>query len=216
MSPQTVLSSIRDEIVESTAAFWTDAEIYRHMWHAEYILADATNCTEATTAITTVTNQSDYTTPANVLHYLRVEYNNATLKRIGKPERDAMEFRTYGGTFSAGNPEFYLQFGDLITFHPVPNAAKTVNIDHVKRPAEITTASTQFTVPEQFQFYVKDYAVYRCLSKDGDNVRSDRYLNLWNDNLKKSKQEWADRNGTGRYQVVKSEDFFPSTDLGPI
>lgn len=216
MSPQTLLASIRDEIVEATASFWTDAEVYRYMWHAEYILADATNCTEATTAITTITNQSDYTTPANVLHYLRVEYNNSTLKRIGKSDRDSLEFRPSGGTFSAGTPYCYLQFGDLTTLYPTPNAAKTVNIDFVKRPAEITTASTQFTIPEQFQFYIKDYAIYRCLSKDDKNQEAQIYLGLWNDNLKQARKEWTDRNGTGRFRTVKSEEFYPTTDLGPF
>ena len=216
MSPQTLLTSIRDELAESSAAYWTDAELYRHMWHGEYILADKTNCTEATTAITTVTSQSDYTSPATTLHYLRVEYNNVKLKRISKQERDAIEFRSYGGSFTAGNPQFFMEFGNKLTLYPVPDNAKTVNIDHVKRPDEITTASTQFTIPEQFQFYIKDYVMSRALPKDEQQSLGRDYTQKWKEDLVTATQEWVDRNSTGRYSTVKSEDVFPTTEIGII
>jgi hypothetical protein len=39
MTPAQALTRVRTQINETTAAFWTDAEIYGYMWEAECILA---------------------------------------------------------------------------------------------------------------------------------------------------------------------------------
>jgi hypothetical protein len=187
MTPNQVLETIRDQVYETSANFWSDAEIYRYMWTAECELASLIECTEATcTAIPTVANQQEYTKPTNLIDIKRVTYGNKPLKKVTKREKDFYDFNLVDGTDFSGEP--------------------TV----------ITSASVAFTVPQEYTHYFIDFCLHRMYAKDQDETRSDRHFKIWENNLVKAKDKWMRKRVSGKVFVVKTEDQYPTTELGLI
>lgn len=215
MTPAQGISRIRTQINETTAAFWTDAEIYGYMWEAECLLAGKLGLFQAISAHTTVTDTSAYTCPDSMLRASRITYDGKKLKRADFTERDYLGGMNYGSTVQTGKPVMYTEWGQSIYLFPVPDDSKTLNFYFLKAPAEIATASTQFSVrDESLQQMIPDYGVWKCSMKDGDMNRADRHQNAWEKNVLRAESIWSDRKNEDRILGVKDEDQYAGGNLG--
>jgi hypothetical protein len=217
MTPNQVLETIRDQVYETSANFWSDAEIYRYMWTAECELASLIECTEATcTAIPTVANQQEYTKPTNLIDIKRVTYGNKPLKKVTKREKDFYDFNLVDGTDFSGEPDSFYEWAALIGLYPIPTEVKSLTIYGIVQPTVITSASVAFTVPQEYTHYFIDFCLHRMYAKDQDETRSDRHFKIWENNLVKAKDKWMRKRVSGKVFVVKTEDQYPTTELGLI
>ena len=173
MIPSDILSRVRDQLVESTAAFWTDAELYRYMSDAESEINNMVECNQVSTATTSVTATSGYTLPADCLYMTRVEYNGVPLKLISQRERSALDQPGYGGSLTKGDPTHWFQYANMTYMWPTPATAEVIRYYYVAQPAAIVTASTTFTIPQQFHAVIQDYVLYRAFTKDQDQGKAE-------------------------------------------
>jgi len=218
MTPAQILATVRAQVYEATAAFYTDAEIYSYMWQAEQEIANQVVCTEVrdSTSISSVTNTEYYSLPADVLYVERVEWNNTKLKKIDYRDRDSVNGGGYGGDLDKGDPYCYYQYGSQIGLFPVPQEAKTVALHYIQEPAQIVTASSAFTVPSFFAKYIPDFCLSRMYAKDQDDGRAKFHQGLWSGNILSAKQLWSQRQFKDALLVVKDSDKYPETELGMI
>jgi hypothetical protein len=208
------LSSVRNQIFETSAAFWTDAEIYGYLSDAEYLLASEVNCSQVIdTSITTVIGTQEYSMPATIMRIQRLTWYTVKLKAIDMTQLDSIFYPIYGGSTVSGNPVYYYLYANLIGLYPIPSAAQAVKIYGMKRPTAVSASQQNFTIPDELIPFLDDYALYRCYLKDQDG-KSEVHLNLWKENLKKAKAAWSDDRFFDQYLTPKDTWDSLSTDLG--
>jgi hypothetical protein len=214
MTPADVLTSVRYQLYETTAAFWADAELYGYMQNAEYEIALSFRCTQFTTALTSVTAQSMYTRPA-AFYIDRLTWNNVKLKKIDFTDYDALQRVAYGGIYVQGNPMHYYEWQDYLGLWPVPASSQTISIWGVAIPAT-PTASASFTVPVYFHQMVQDYCLYRAFAKDQNDTQAQFYKQQWDVGMQRAYTYWRQKTNDDLYQVVKEEDSYRNVELGII
>ena len=217
MTPQQVVDTVRNQFYETSAKFVGDGEIRSYIWQAEMIAASKVECTETTnSATTTVSGTQEYAKPTNCIILTRVEWYGVKLKKIDMVDQDAIDGGGYGSSLSQGDPHSYYEYGTAIGLYPVPSSARTLKFFYLAEPVLTTGNSTSFTVPGFVTKYIADYALYRMYAKDQDNGRTVFHKNVWDNSLFEMKDEWARIRGRDKHNVVRDEDYYPSTDLGLI
>jgi len=173
MIPSDILSRVRDQLVETTAGFWTDAEIYRYMSDAESEINNMVECNQVSKAASSVTATSGYTLPTDCVAVTRLEFDGVPLKQINQRERTALDQPGHGGTLQRGDPTHWYVYGGMSYLWPVPTNIKTLNYYYIGQPVAITTASTLFTIPQQYHAAIQDYVLYRAFTKDQDQAKAE-------------------------------------------
>jgi hypothetical protein len=215
MTPAQGLLTIRQQLNETTAAFWSDAEIYGYMWEAECLLAGKLGLNQAVTAHTTITDASAYTCPDSWNRISRLTYDGKKLKRGDFTDRDYLDGTNYGSTPQSGKPQMYTEWGNNVYLFPVPDTAVGLNFFGLKSPPQIVTASTLFSIREEaIQQMIPDYAIWKASLKDGDAGRADRHKQAWEINILRAESMWVDKKGEDRIYAVKDEDEYPGGSLG--
>lgn len=217
MTPTQIKDSVRNQVYETSASFWSDAEIYTYLWFAECEIAGLIQCTEATDdTTTTVASTQEYAKPTDCLIVLRVTYDGAKLKRIDLTDQDALDGSAYGGSLSTGNANSYYEFGDNVGLYPIPDDAKTLKFWYIKQPTLKTDADIGWDVPTEFEHYLADYALYRMYLKEQDEGRASIHKQLFDQSVARAAQKWRINRERDRHSVVKTEEFYPITGLGLV
>lgn len=214
MTPAQALTRVRQSLNETTAAFWSDAEVYSYMWEAECILASKLGLFQATTAHTTVTDTSAYTFPDSTLRMERLTYDGKKLKKADFTERDYLDGTDYGSTLQSGKPEIYIEWAEQVFLFPVPDDAKTLRFFFLKAPTEITAAGAFSVKDESLQQMIPDYCIWKCSLKDQEMARADRHQQAWEANVLRAESIWSDRKTADRILSVKDEDEHAGGNLG--
>ena len=214
MTPAQALSSIRRNLNETTAAFWSDAEIYGYMWEGECILAGKIGAPQAITAHTTITGTSAYTSPDSCLRLSRLTYDGKKLKRGDFTDRDYLDGTNYGSTPQSGKPVMYTEWGTNVYLFPVPDTAAALNFFFIKAPTEITAAASFSIKDESIQQLIPDYCIWKASLKDGEMARADRHKQTWEQNVLRAETMWVDRKAEDRTYAVKDEDDYAGNEVG--
>lgn len=216
MTPAEVLASIRYQLDETTASFWSDAELYSYMSDAEQEVADRFQCVELSTSTTTVASTQEYTAPADCQVVRRMTWYNVPLKCIDFRQKDALQFNSYGGSDQSGNPESYYIWGDKVGLYPIPDSAQALKFYYAALPARVTTATSAFATPAIFHPCYQDYCLHRAYMKDQDDSRSMLHLKEWERSLANAADKWVARCSENKIDGARDEDNFASTDQGMI
>ena len=208
MTPAEALALTRYQINETTANYWSDAEIYAYMWEAETQLCAIVGYEDAVTAHTTITDTSVYTVPDDTLRINRVTYDSKPLKRVTARDIDVLNGTSYGNTAAAGAPEVYRQIDTDITVYPTPEEDKELYFEITKAPTKIATASTKFSIPNPaVQQLIPDYCVMRCMLKDGEKDLLPVYMSKWQESLNRAWSIKADEDND-LIQGVRDEELY--------
>lgn len=125
----TTLANIRDDVrnrlVETTADFYTNAELLVWINYAYRRFIQRTEWLEKMRAQPLVANQYDYTIPSDVTKLLAVRYRD----QYDVAPLDMAEWFEYVGTFQSNGvpPQAYRQFpwDSKMRIYPIPSAAST-------------------------------------------------------------------------------------------
>jgi hypothetical protein len=206
-----VLTTVRNQLYEPTAGFWTDSELYGYMNQAEQEIALNIRCTQAQTAITSVTAQSMYTRPA--AYYIdRITWGGDKLKKIDMTDYEAL----CRGATTIGSPTYYYELGDTLGLWPIPATADSVCVYYVSIPPALTGSSSVFTVPVYFHNMIQDYCLYRAFAKDQNQAQAGFFKDQWDKNMLRAFTYWRNKTNSDLYQVVKDEDCYTDSELGIV
>lgn len=213
-TPAQILTTVRSQIAEVEAGYFTDDEIRSYMWQGECELAKLLQCTETNSSTTsTVVGTREYAQPTNIINIYRVTWDSFPLTKINVNEVDIVEGAAYAYTGSQGSPLYYYEDRNYIGLSPIPNAIKTLKVYYTAEPAEITSSSTAFTIPAIFGFYLSDYCLYRMYIKDADAERARFHLDRWNEYLLKAQSEYKRQKRSNKRVIVKDSSILPETSL---
>ncbi len=170
-----LLADIRDRLDESTARFWTDAQLER--WANEGIrdIARRAETLQTRADITAVTGTQEYSLPTDVLRVYRVEY-----RPTGSSSVYPLEYRDFNSmdevwwsaqTISRNYPVMFTMWGYPPTLkmivYPTPSTGGSFKVFYYQSPA-LVTGSTVIPVPEGWVDLVALYCEYLAMRRDAD------------------------------------------------
>jgi hypothetical protein len=220
MTPEEVVLTVRDQVAESSANFFTDAELYRYTTSAERQLANLLGCNDVVSVVTFSTGTYSYTTGVsdyvNIKHITYSGSEAYKLKGVDFRDLQALDSKVMTTSASVGDPTHYWRYGNSIALWPTPDASGTISVYGTKVTTAVVSGATAFAIPIQFTEGLPDYVLYRCYLKDQDDGRANMHLKLWEDYKASSLREWTGRKYADRLLVVKTEEDYPTTELGMV
>lgn len=207
-----ILNRVRRQIDESTAAFWTDAEILDHIYDAECILSQIAPI-QKVYQTTSVAAQQNYALPEYCMEIKRITYKGEKLKKIDDREFDALTDRDQNSAESA-DPDFYWPFEREISLYPTPSTASdAIRVYCYARPVIYNAINQPILVDQEYASDLKAYILWMMFDKDSDS-RADKWKGAWESRLKEIRAHVARKKRGDAFAVQKDEDFFPETEIG--
>lgn len=205
MVPTDVLSRVRDQLAETTAAFWTNAELYRYMTDGEREMVRTLECNIVTTAHTSTTGTSGYANPSDCLEVYRLTFDGVPLRKLDRNKRDIdmLDMPGYGGTGQSGDPTHYYEVNGYVQLWPNPARSATVGFQFLKDSSALVSGSTAFTIPANHHTPLQDYVLYRAYLKDQDQGKSEWYKREYMRGIADSERREHRRRWAGGFPSVK-------------
>lgn len=214
MTPTELATYARQQYNSTSDDFFSDPELYKHIWAAQNDLAREALLIERIYTSSTVIAQRAYDFPTNAIGIKRVEYNGIKLAPINFKEDDALTLGN-SSTTASGTPQYYAIWNRAIYLRPVPDAVNTLTIYSYNAPQEVTNLST-LEVPEQFHLDLVEYVLWRKSIKDKNFEAAGVYKQLWEEKVKKAR-EWQRRSKrTDGFTAVQDMDQLQSTIIGAV
>ena len=214
MTPLEVIAYARQQYNAVNDSFFSDAELYTHVWHAQSRLAKE-KLVENTYETDTVADQQEYTFPTSVIALKRIAWDGKRLTPITFKEDDWLTGFD-ADTTSAGTPTHYAVFDRVIYLRPTPSAAYTLKLFTFDEPAEVSATST-LDVPEEFHLDLANFVLWKMALKDQNFQAADYYKREWQGDDGESgavsrARQWTRRRATADgFRVVRDEDAIAPT-----
>lgn len=219
MIPSDAVTTIRYQVAETSANFWSNDEIYWYLTMAEREMAALLQCYQVTTAFTTTTSTYSYTAANDFVNIDHVTYDGSTrykLKAVDFRTLQALDDNVMDSSAQSGEPTHYWRYGTAMILWPTPDASHAVTVYGTKVTTAVVSGSTAFSIPVQFTDYLLDYSLYRMYLKDQDDGRANMHLTLWQDNKARAVAEWSSRLYSDQILTVKCEEDYPDTVAGMV
>ena len=225
MTPAEIITNVRSQFDDASSAFLTDTELYSYINQGLYELcAQSDILQKIDTSITTVNGTATYDMPGvggfDVTTYpifikiQQITWNGNLLFR-----KDLESFQAItGNNPSNGNPQYYNQWGKVLTLTPTPTTAQTVKIWGFGRPPVISasvadadlyagngTTAYPGGIEEAYQNDIIDYILMRAYYKD-DDTKAIEHKRLWEMSLQRIKLEQKQRDNMGAHSTVTCTD----------
>lgn len=167
--------------------FFSDAELYAHMYTAQCQLVRETLCIERIYTTVSVAGQADYSYPSNTISIKRVTYNGQKLVPITFREDDAITMLN-ANTADVGQSQFYSCFNNTMYLRPIPDTDDLeIKIYSYNLP-QIITSTSVFEIPDLYLMDTVNYVLSEMYAKDKDMQASRYYRDLWNLSLLDNKK----------------------------
>ena len=148
MTPLEIITAARQFHNAVGDDFWSDAELYNHLYFCSQRLARECLVIENRYTTTSVASQQEYSKPTRSLQIKRVEYDSRKLMPVDFREIDSVNLNTVD--VPVGTPAYYYWWDDVIGFYPTPGTSDlTIKIYSYDYP-NFPTATSILEVPAQY------------------------------------------------------------------
>ncbi len=137
MTPNDLQEYARRQYNASADQFFSDSELYQHIWAAEYELAYKAMLIERVYTTTTVASQQEYSYPTDTIAIKRVTYDGVKLVPITFKEDDTLTLGN-AATTATGSPQFYAIWNETLYLRPVPDDDLTLKLFTYNEPTAVT------------------------------------------------------------------------------
>lgn len=179
-----ILSSVRALLNETTAGFWTDAEIDTWTNDGQRDIATKALCIESKSTIATVNGTLEYAYTGIAVRsagYLNKSLTKITPIQIGHPPAN--------GTI----PQFWYEWGGKIGILPVPDAVYTIDLYTAIDSVDMATGAATSNLPQLFRLPMILYGVYRALIKDRKFAQAAQVYSIYINELQFSRLDVIER-----------------------
>ena len=178
----TILSGVRSLINETTASFWTDAEI--NLWVVEGLedIAHETHCLRTWKTYTILAadifdeREIRMDTDFIAIDEGKVYYNDVCCYPTSQARLSNYDSKWRD---HEGDPSQYYVRGDMLGFNRQISADGTVKFYQIERAAEISGSVAPFNGDYRlinFRKLARDYAVSMCWDKKNETAKADKYM----------------------------------------
>ncbi len=177
-----IITSVRYQINEATASFWTDAEITTYVNEAQEIIATETKCLSK--YYTHVLEADDIVNDREVRLYTDfIALDEGGVTYAGKPLEQTslkeLDEHYRGWRDAAGTPARFYFRSDYIGFNTPPSVGDTVAYYGIERATELSGSTVPLSGDYRtvsFRRYMRDYAIAMCWYKKGEDAKGDRFM----------------------------------------
>lgn len=215
MTPDDLAEYARQNYNADSDSFFSDAEIYKHLWAAQMTLARETHCIERVYTTTTTASQQEYSLPTLAFGLKRATYNGVKLAPISFMQDDVLTLSNQSTT-ATGTPQYYAVWNRTLYLRPIPNSSSgTLKLWTVNKPDE-TASGGSLDVPEAYHLMLADYALWRMAAKDQNYQAAGYWKEQWETALRDAKRHVKVQNRADSFQNVVDEEQFPITVIGAL
>jgi len=159
-----IRNRVRDTLNESTALFWTDAELNRFINDGERDVAIKSLCLES--ILSKTTTASTRTIDIYRVKVLHIEYIPASGTPIGLVKIIPKQLGHLN--LNTTIPQYWFPWAKKIGIEPLPDAAYDLNVYVASLPTiEMSADTDEPQIPDEFQELIIQYAIWKALCKDG-------------------------------------------------
>lgn len=195
MQAQTILTDVRRELLEISAAFWTDAEFLRHLNRCELDFSNKTRMGEDTATLSLTQGRIDYTLPSNWYSaravFLKEENDDGTYswKRLYPSNLEKIAQQTpnfYNTTIdNQGRPTRYWIWNKSLWLDRAPdeNNATTLLLFYKSKPIPLTAVTQEINLDDSLAEAIFEYIMWKALRKEKEfetaaehKLEYDRYV----------------------------------------
>jgi hypothetical protein len=214
MTPSDLVLYARQQWNSATDDFFSDLELYSHIWAAQNEMARKAQVIERVYTSSTVIDQRAYDFPTNAIGIKRIEYDGIKLAPISFKEDDTLTL-TNTTTTATGTPQYYAIWNRAIYLRPIPDAADTLTIYSYNAPQQVTNSSV-LEVPEQFHLDLVEYLLWRKAIKDKNFEAANNFKALWDEKIVAVKEWQRKSKRSDGFTAVQDMDLLNSTILGAV
>jgi hypothetical protein len=165
--------SVRALLRETTASFWSDAQLAVYVNEAVRTIAERVGAYRTTTTVDTVaaTRTVSYTG----YKCLAVEYNSKALIKITPLQIGHVKIDGVA-------PQYWFETANLIGIEPIPPLVYTLTLYLASIPVTVSGATLP-SIPYALCSILKYYAVSRALAQDRKFAASNMFMGIFNSEL---------------------------------
>lgn len=214
MTPQELVLYVRQQYNAVGNTFFSDDELFSHIWNAEMRLAREALCIQRVYTTTTVADQQEYSFPTNAIGIKRITYNGTKLSQVTFREDDSLTLSN-STTTATGSSQYFALWNYTLYLRPIPDAAVTLKIFSYNKPQEVTSSSS-LEVPDEYHLDMANYVLSMMCLKDQNFEGSNYYMGLWNGDVMRCKKDHKKMKRTESYTAVQDLELLPTTVIGAV
>lgn len=214
MTPQELVLYVRQQYNAIGNTFFSDDELFSHIWAAQMRLAKEALCIQRVYTTTTVASQQEYVLPTNAIGIKRITYDGSKLHSITFREDDSLTL-TNSTTTSTGRSQYFMLWNSTIYLRPIPDDAKTIKIFTYNRPQEVTSSSS-LEVPDEYHLDIADYVLAKMSLKDQNFNGEASYMSRWNESVIRCKRDQKKLRRAEGFTAVQDTELLPTTVIGAL
>ncbi|MGD9724879.1 MAG: DUF6682 family protein [Nitrospiraceae bacterium] len=178
MTGQEIINRVRRELLETSAGFWSDAELLDLINRAEQDFSNRVRGFEDTAVLSTVAGQSEYPLPANWLSATAIFYNNNVAGQddwILLSPADVNElaitnpnFLSVQGALATDYPLRYMIYRRSIHLIKAPGSdgPNSVRMFYKSKPVPLAQASDSINIDDTLSGAIEAYVLWKAWMKE--------------------------------------------------
>lgn len=177
MTGATLITDVRKELMETSASFWSDAELLVHINNGEADYFNRIRGQESDATVQTVAGDAEYPLPANWLSAQAIFYNdvqedgsdNWIRLRPTNLEKMAQEHPGFMNTQveARGAPQEYFIRNKRVNVFPIPDTTgRTIKMFFKCKAIPLTSGTDSLNVDDTLSQAIRAYVLWKAWSKE--------------------------------------------------
>lgn len=187
MQAQTILTDVRRELVEISPAYWSDAELLRHLNRGELVYTNKTRILEDTAQLSLVQGRLDYPLPQNWMSaravFIKIVQTDGTYRwrRLypSNLEKTAQQRPNFLSTETAnqGTPSRYWVWRRSLWLDRAPDLlnATTLLLFFKSKPIPLATVTQEINLDDSLSEALFEYIMWKALRKEQEFDAADEH-----------------------------------------
>jgi hypothetical protein len=228
MQASQIITDVRRELLETSAAYWSDAELLRHINRAESDYANRTRILEDAAQLSLVQGRLDYPLPSNWLSaklvLLKLVQTDGTFrwKRLypSNIEKVAQRRPNFLNTTvdNQGEPEKYWIWAKNLWLDKAPDAdrATQLHLFFKSKPIPLASASDSINLDDSLAEAITAYVLEHAWRKEQEYDRADDQRTTYDRYIAEGRKWVKRQSGDQRYRIDIDSPLSLDGSLSPF
>lgn len=188
-----LITEVRAVLNESTAAFYTDAQITQWLQQGARDIAMKTRCVEADSTIAVVATTLSYAFPTDAfwIHSILNATTGISLIKI-----DPYKMGHITDTATAAVPIYWFAFNAKIYLTPIASGSVTLTVLYSKTTEAVTD------IPNEYRIELINYAASRALIRNQQAIEALALMNIYNNHVQFARRDVLERGVTAIDEIT--------------
>ena len=181
-----VANDVKRTFGDESSVQVTDADIIRWVNQGQTEIVSRNQILRATSYADSVQNQADYSlTSLNIQSIFSIQYDGSPLRGLTQQEVQDKVYRDDPKQVATGTPEFWWQWGDVLTLYPMPSTGLVngIKLLYYGLPATVTSTADNLSIPDNYYTTLLEFVMSRAYEMDEQHEISNNKLGRFDSQL---------------------------------